>query len=80
MDHYRRDLVRNLFATVTAMLEDAQPLAVRGQSPRRTSAQYVLLARRIKKTASDIGVVVESIAITTQCLETRTSKRKMPRS
>jgi hypothetical protein len=60
-----RELANRLFATATAMIEDAIELAVAGQSPRLNPSQLADFGRRLQIVARDIAVVVEAAVIVT---------------
>jgi hypothetical protein len=63
MDDGARELANRLFATATAMIEDAVELAVAGQSPGLNPAQLADHGRRLRAAAHDIAVVAEAAAI-----------------
>ncbi len=63
MDDDDRDLARHLFATMTALLEDAAELAAAGQSSRLDSPALAALGRRLQAAAKDIAAVAETAAI-----------------
>ena len=62
VDDYR-ELANRLFATATAMLEDATELAVAGQSARLTSSLLADQSRRLQAAVRDIAIVAEAATI-----------------
>ena len=63
MDEDHRELVRRLFATATAMLEDATEFAAEGQSPKVRRSRAVDLARRLRAATIDIAAIAEAARI-----------------
>ncbi len=63
MDDDYRELANRLFATATAMLEDAIEVAVAGQSPGLTPSRLADRGRRLQAAARDIAVVAEAAMI-----------------
>ena len=63
MDDETRELVNQLFATGTAMLEDGIEVAVTGQSARLSPSQLAETGRRFQTLAREIVVVAEAITI-----------------
>jgi hypothetical protein len=63
MDDDTRDLGNRLFATATAMLEDAIEVAVAGQSLRLNPAQLADTGRRLQAAARDIAIIAEAAMI-----------------
>ena len=63
MEDDYRELASRLFATATAMLEDAIELAVAGQSPRLDHAQLADVGRRLQAAARDAATIAETAAI-----------------
>ena len=63
MDDDYRDLANRLFATATAMLEDAIGTAVAGQSPRLDARRLGDAARRLQAAGREIGAIAEAAAI-----------------
>ena len=63
MDDDHRELVRHLFATATAMLEDATEVAVAGQSLRLDPAQLADHGRRLQAAARNIANIAEAAVI-----------------
>jgi hypothetical protein len=61
-DDYR-DLANRLFATATAMLEDAIEVAVAGQSRRLDPSNLADHGRRLQAAAHDITIIAEAAAI-----------------
>ena len=63
MDDDYRDLANRLFATGTAMLEDAIEMAIAGQSQRLGSTQLSDYSRRLRAAAHDVAVIAEAAVI-----------------
>ncbi len=63
MDDDYRELASHLFATATAMLEDATEGAVEGQSPRLDPTQLADHGRRLQAAARDIAIIAEAAMI-----------------
>ena len=63
MDDDYRELANRLFATATAMLEDATEVAVAGQSLRLDSSQLANHGRRLQAAARDIAIIAEAAMI-----------------
>ena len=63
MDEDDRELANRLFATATAMLEDAATAAAEGQSSRLGAAQLADLGRRLAAAARDVAVISEAAMI-----------------
>ena len=63
MNDNDRDLVNRLFATGTAMLEDAIEIAIAGQSQRLGPSDLADLGRRLRAVAHDVAVIAEAAAI-----------------
>ncbi len=63
MDEDYRDLANRLFATGTAMLEDAIEMAIAGQSQRLGPSDLADLGRRLRAVAHDVAVIAEAAAI-----------------
>lgn len=63
MDDDHRDLANQLFATATAMLEDAAEIAASGQSPQMTASQLLDNSSRLRAATREIAVIVEAAAI-----------------
>ena len=63
MDDDHRELVNRLFATATAMLEDAIEHAMAGQSPRLDGSQLVDHGHRLRSAVEDIAAIAEAAAI-----------------
>lgn len=66
MDDDHRELANWLFATATAMLEEAAGTAAAGQSPRNDALQLIELGRRLQTAARDVAVIAEAAAIIAQ--------------
>ncbi len=63
MDDDDRELANRLFATATAMLEDAIGVAVKGQSPRLDSTKLVDHGRRLQAAVREIASIAEAATI-----------------
>ena len=63
MDEDYRDLANRLFATGTAMLEDAIEMAIAGQSQGLGPSDLADLGRRLQAAAQDIAVLAQAAAI-----------------
>jgi len=63
MDEGHRELANRLFATATAMLEDAIEPAVAGQFSRSSPAALARHGRRLRAVLRDIAVLAEAAAI-----------------
>ena len=63
MDDDQRDLANHLFATATAMLEDAVEVAVAGQSAKLDATQLADHGRRLQAAARDIAGVADAAVI-----------------
>ena len=63
MDDDHREQANHLFATATAMLEDATELAVAGQSSRLNPAQLADQGRLLQAAARDIAIIAEATVI-----------------
>ena len=63
MDDDHRDLANHLFATATAMLEDAIDLAVAGQSRKLSSAELVRDGQLLTSALQDIAIVARAATI-----------------
>ncbi len=80
MDDDYRELTNQLFATATAMLEDAIEAAVAGQSPRIPPSQLAVHARRLQASARDVAVFAETAMIVAKMgVNQRPNRRKRPR-
>lgn len=79
-DDYR-ELVRRLFATATAMLEDATEVSISGQSQRLVPSKLADYGHRLQTTARDIAVVAEAAIVIARLGQEngRLSRRKPPR-
>ncbi len=62
-DEDHRELANRLFATATAMLEDAIGVAVAGQSPRLDPTQLADHGRRLQAAAREIAAIAEAATI-----------------
>ncbi len=58
-----RELANHLFATATAMLEDAYQLAAAGQSPRLSLSELVDHGHRLQVAVRDIATIAEAAVI-----------------
>ena len=65
MEDDDRDLANRLFATATAMLEEAIEVAIAGQSPRLDSSEISDHGRRLQALARELQTIAEAAAITT---------------
>ncbi len=63
MDDDYRELANRLFATATAMLEDATEAAIAGQSQRLNPPQLADHGRRLQATVRDIAIIAEAAVI-----------------
>ncbi len=63
MDDDYRELANRLFATATAMLEDATEAAVAGQSQRLNPSQLAGHGRLLQAAARDIAIIAETAVI-----------------
>ena len=63
MDDDHRELANRLFATATAMLEDATEAAVAGQSPRLSLQRLVEQGRRLEAAARDIAIIAQAAVV-----------------
>ena len=75
-DH--RELANRLFATVTAMLEDAIGVAVKGQSPRLAPAQLADHGRRLQAAVREIAAIAEAAIIIVSEGNNRPPARRQP--
>jgi hypothetical protein len=63
MDEDRRELVRRLFAAVTALIETAHEAAIAGQSEAPTARAYAEAAQRLQGAARDIAALAEATTV-----------------
>ena len=63
MHDHHRDLASHLFATATAMLEEAIELAVAGQASDRSSAELVRDGQLLASALQDIAIVAQAATI-----------------
>ena len=63
MDDDHRELVRHLFAAVTALIETAHEAATAGQSEALTARAYAGAARRLREAARGIAALAEAAAV-----------------
>ena len=59
----RKELANRLFATATAMLEDAVEIASTGQSGRRSLEELVLTARALGARTRKITAIAEAVMV-----------------
>ncbi len=64
-DDYR-ELARRLFATATAMLEDATEISISGQAHRLIPSKLADHGRRLQTAARDIAAVAEAAIVIAQ--------------
>ncbi len=78
-DDYR-ELARRLFATATAMLEDATEVSISGQSQRLIPAKLADHGRRLQTAARDVAAVAEAAIVIAHLGQEngRLSRRKQP--
>ncbi len=78
-DDDHRELANRLFATATAMLENAIGVAVKGQSPRLDPAQLADHGRCLQAAVRQIAVIAEAaIIIVSQGNSRPPSRRQRP--
>jgi len=63
MDDDYRELASRLFATATAMLEDATKAAGAGQSPRLDPSALAEAGHQLEATAREIATIAQAAAI-----------------
>ena len=63
MDEDRRELVRRMFAAVTALIETAHEAAIAGQSEALTARDYAEAAQRLQGAARDITALAEAATV-----------------
>ena len=63
MDDDHQELVRRLFAAVTALIETAHEAAIAGQSEALTAGAYAGAARRLQAAARDITALAAAAAV-----------------
>ncbi len=63
MDDDRKEMANRLFATLTAMLEDAAAVAAAGQSSRANASSLRTQARRLQSSIAEAHVLTNAIAI-----------------
>ena len=61
----RQELLAQLFATLTARLEDAHEIAMQGQASGAKLERLAALARQLREAARDIIAIAETIMILT---------------
>jgi len=69
--HDDRELVNQLFAVATAMLEDAAGIAAAGQDTQQSPSQLAVHGRQLQAAARDIAVIAEAITIVANLGEIR---------
>ena len=80
MDDDHRELARRLFATATAMLEDATEVAGAGQSPGASPAGLADCARRLAAAAREVVIIAEAAGIAAESgADRRPNPQKPPR-
>lgn len=75
-DDDHRELANRLFATATAMLEDAIGVAVAGQSPGLDPTQLADHGRRLQAAAREIAAIAEAAIITVSQGNSRPPSRR----
>lgn len=65
MQDDRQELLAQLFAMLTARLEDAHELATAGQASNVRPGHLLSLARQLRETARDIIAIAEMVMILT---------------
>jgi hypothetical protein len=79
-DDDHQELARRLFATATAMLEDATEVAGAGQSPVASPAGLAACARRLAVAAREVVIIAEAAGIAAQSgIDHPPNRRKTPR-
>jgi hypothetical protein len=63
VDKYQRELANRLFATATAILEDATEPAIKGQSWRMPKERLLRLAEALGKAGTEIVTIAAAIQI-----------------
>ncbi len=63
MDENRRELVRRMFAAVTALIETAHEAAIVGQSEAQAARAYAEAARQLEAAARDIAALAEAATV-----------------
>lgn len=61
MDKYQRETIRGQFTSTTIMLEQANRIAVRGQSQRISDAQAAVAAGRLLDLADNLRTVAHAV-------------------
>lgn len=75
----QRDLIRRLFAEITARLEDATTTAAAGQASRATARQYRTYAQNLAGMADDIGHLARAAEVIARSAQkVRKVRRKLP--
>ena len=74
-DHDQQDLVSQLIAMVTAMLEDAIEAAVEGQSPALSQSQLARRVHELQRNLRDVVVIVEAESIIAKLNANHTTDR-----
>ncbi len=63
MDDYRRELLRQLFAAATELIETAHDAAIAGQSGEIAAEDYAEAARRLRAAAGDIAALADAAMV-----------------
>jgi hypothetical protein len=81
MDQSKRELVMNLFAEITAQLEDAHSIATKGQAPQKSvaSARLALHIQSILLRTAPLLTAVISLTEATQLTRTTSLTHKQSR-
>ncbi len=67
MDDDKRDLVGQLMATATAMLEDTHAIASKGQSAKPTHDELIACCEQLKIASDDIKTIANAAWIVSRC-------------
>ncbi len=63
MDDDRRELLRQLFAAATELIETAHDAAIAGQSGEIAAEDYAEAARRLRAAAGDIAALADAAMV-----------------
>ncbi len=77
-DDDHREFANRLFATATAMHEDAIGVAVAGQSPRLDPAQLADPGRRLQAAVREVAAIAEAATIIASQGNSRPPARRQP--
>ncbi len=77
-DDDHREFANRLFATATAMLEDAIGVAAKGRSTRLDPAQLADHGRRLQAAAREIAAIAEAATIIVSQGNNRPPARRQP--